>query len=352
MESKYNLELLTRFVLNEVSEEERKVIELNIKTDNELKKIIQEMQLITSIKQKKTPIVKDSNTKWLEIKKDLVGLPPQKQKIYSFRKYSKNITKKSLRKRTFQGWKYVAAIVLMVGISYYISTIFSTTTKKNKIVEYKTLNVNKGERKTIVLYDGTTINLDAGSELKYPKKFSEFSREVYLKGEGFFQVAKNPHKPFHIYVNNALIEVIGTKFNIRSWEEDKNEVTVTVTEGKVSLGLNDTSLHKKVYLTKNMQSSLSYLGEISKPIIVNPSDYTKWMNNEIYFQNANLRQIITQLERWYDLKFDVAEELLNKNNLTVHINNTNLNDVLELISVVTKTKIVRHGKYISFKRLK
>jgi len=350
MGTNYDFETLVRFVLNEISLEERQIIEQDLQSDSELRKIVREIRLITSVEQK--PFTIDNvDEKWNEVKKTIIRAPQEKQKNKIYRLTNKKNSKKQLRKRAFRIWRYVAAIVFAIGLSYYFSSgFYNSNTKKTPDIEYKTLTVNKGERKTIMLYDGTTINLDADSELKYPKKFGDSSREVYLKGEGFFQVAKNPYKPFYIHTKNALIEVVGTKFNIRSWAEDDKGVTVTVTEGKVALGLDNSKTSDKVYLTKNMQSSLSYLGKISKPVLVDPSKFTKWMHNEIYFQNASLNQVILQLERWYNLEFDVAEDLLNKKNLTVHLSNTNLNDVLELIATITKTKLERHGNRISFKK--
>jgi len=344
MESNYNWEMITRYVLNESSEDEKKVIESKIKSDNDFAKAVQEMSQIVNVKQKPFQ-VKDVDLKWEKVKSDLIGVSKAKQhNIYPIS--NRNKPKRQFRRKTFKVWRYVAAIVFAIGMSYFLSNELGTP---QKIVqnEYKTLIVNNGERKTIVLYDGTTIILDAGSELKYPKKFGDV-RKVYLKGEGFFQVAKNSKKPFHIFVNNALVEVIGTKFNIKSWEEDAKGVTVSVSEGKVALGLANSDTSEKVILVKNMQSSLSPYGKLSKPIMVDASNTLKWMNNEIHFQDVNLRQVISQLKRWYDLEFEVEDKLLEKKNLTVHLNNTNLNDVLELISTITQTRLERQGKKISF----
>ena len=350
MESKYNWEKISRYVLNESSWEEKKEIEAKIETDNEFAKVVEEMRIVSSTKQKPLQFI-NIDSEWDKIKYKLSEAPETKEVEKSHQRLDDYKSKNNLRKKMFNGWRYAAVILIMIGVSYFLSEkYYNTEATTIKTIEYKTLSVNKGERKTIVLYDGTTINLDSGSELKYPAKFGSDSREVFLSGEAFFQVAKNPRKPFRIHINDALVEVLGTKFNIRSWKEDNASVVVTVTEGKVSLGLANSKLLEKVILTKNMQSSLSLSGKTSKPIIVDASNYTKWMHNEMYFQDASLKQIIMQLERWYDLHFDVAEELLVKENLTVRINNTNLDDVLELISVVTNTTVERKGNNIRFIR--
>ncbi len=350
MESKYNWERISRYVLNESSGKEKREIEEEIKTNNEFAKVVEEMRLVASTKQKPLQLG-NINSKWDKIKSELIEVSATNEREKSHRRLDDYKSKNNLRKKMFYGWRYAAIILIMIGASYLLSEkYYNTETTTIETIEYKTLSVKKGERKTIVLYDGTTINLDSGSELKYPVKFGSDIREVFLSGEAFFQVAKNPHKPFRIHINDALVEVLGTKFNIRSWKEDNAGVVVTVTEGRVALGLANSKLSDKVILTKNMQSSLSHSGKTSKPIIVDASNYIKWMHNEMYFQDASLKQIIMQLERWYNLHFEVAKELLVKENLTVRINNTNLDDVLELISVVTNTKVERKGNNIRFIR--
>ncbi len=353
MESNYNWDALTRYVLNESSAEERENIEAQIKLDTDLENAIKGLRKMVAVKQKPFD-VGDVNQKWEVVKARLNDVQHEvKVENVSHSKKAESYKQRNrIRQNVFNVWRYAAVILFTVGMSYFLSQVLVSPETQTE-VEYKTLAVNSGERKTIVLYDGTTVNLDSGSKLRYPKKFGTTTREVYLEGEAFFQVAKNPHKPFQIHTANALVEVLGTKFNVRSWDEDDKGVTVTVTEGKVALGLNqagfdDPGKRSRVLLTKNMQSSLSSSGKISKPIMVDASNYSKWMNNEMDFKDASLKQIVLQLERWYGLKFDVDKRLLEEKNLTVHLSNTNLNDVLELISAVTNTKVERHGNNVRF----
>ena len=348
MEAEYNWEEITRYVLNECSDEEKKEIESRIKFDSNFSKAVKDAQRVASVKQKPFQ-TKDINLKWEEVKADLVldNIISPKQEYHPNRKIEEYNSKNRSRKMFYTAWRYAAIIVFTIGMSYFLSKEFISPETIITDVEYKTLSVNSGERKTIVLYDGTTINLDSGSELKYPNKFGA-TREVYLKGEGYFQVTKNPNKPFRIHANNALIQVLGTKFNIRNWAEDNEGVIVTVSEGKVALGDNNSAESDKVYLTKNMQSSVLLNGKTLEPITVNASNFSRWMNNEKHFKDASLKQILSQLERWYDIEFEVEKELLQRKNLTVHLDNTNLDELLELISAITNTKVQRHGKKIKF----
>lgn len=343
MKSDYDWVAISRYVLGESSNEEKIAIEMKIKSDKDFEKLIREVRQVASIKQKPFEIT-NVELKWEEIKADLLEIPSEKTTNSSRSKVHYLNSRKKTQTNISNFWRYAAVILFTLGVSYFLSKEFIVP-EATQEVEYKTLSVNSGERKTIVLYDGTTINLDSGSELKYPQKFGD-TREVYLKGEGFFQVAKNPNKPFIIYSGNAQVQVLGTKFNVRSWAEDLEGVIVTVAEGKVSLGSKSKKKPEKVILTKNMQSSLSQNGEISDPVIVDAARYSQWMKNEIYFQKASLKQIVLQLQRWYNIQFEVEDDLLERENLTIHLKNKNINDILDLLTVMTDTKVERHGKKI------
>ncbi len=342
MKKKYDWEKITRYALNESDGNERMEIEKEIQNDSNLEKTIQEIRRISSLKKKPLKIT-SAEAKWEEVKKDLNDLQPQKRVGNEKEPYLSD----RLREKTFSIWRYAAVLLVTLIAAYYLSQKVLLVNNTAQQEQLNVLAVKYGERKTVVLYDGTIVNLDSGSELRYPKNFNK-GRTVYLKGEAFFQVAKNPNKPFRVFVDNALIKVIGTKFNIRSWDEDKKGVILTVSEGIVSLSDKDASESDKVILYKNMQSVLHKDGKISKPIYVDASQYTRWMYNEKHFKNASLKEVLSQLERWTGIQFEGTDSLMEKKNLSVHITNTNLDDVLELISKITDTKVIHMGNKVTF----
>ncbi len=330
---KYNWGKITDYLMNECSLETKREIDELIKNDAEFKKIIDEMRTVISFEQQPLDIT-DAEVKWGEIEAQL-HKSSQKSNIGT-----------KLRVKSFGMLKYAAAVILMIigTLSYFMVENSISTIPE---LEYKTLVAKNGERRTIILFDGTTVNLDCGSELKYPTKFGK-NREVFLKGEGFFQVATDSSRPFIVHADDTKIQVLGTKFNIRTWDDRSNDVVVTVVEGKVAFGTNNTNLKNKVLLTKNMQASLAFDGIISKPKAVNASKYSRWMHNEIYFDNATMKEIISQLERWYNLEFDISEEILEKTDLAVHINNLSINSTLDMLATLTNTKVERKGNKVSF----
>lgn len=336
---RYNWKKVSSYLLDECSDETKKEIEELIARDSDFRNTITQMQNVINIEEEPLDIT-NADIKWKEIEMEIARASRKatKQAIYN-KRYSR---------ASFGLLRYAAAIVFIFGAIFYFTR--ENVPPEIPAIEYKTLAVDNGERRTIILYDGTTVNLDCGSELKYPTKF-ENTREVFLNGEAYFQVAKDANRPFVIHADGSLIKVLGTKFNVKTWNENNKDVVVTVVEGKVAFSVDNNNLNEKVLLTKNMQSSISLNGKISKPIIVDASSFSKWMHNEVYFDNVSMKEIISQLSRWYDLQFEVPKDILERKDLAVHINDTNINDILEMLSAITDTKVVRKGKIVSFSKI-
>lgn len=335
---KYNWKKITDYLLNECSLETKREIDELIENDAEFKKIIEETRKVITFDQEPI-VISDVEKKWDEIEAQLLKTSQSQQKISV-------PTKRNLRVSSFGFLKYVAVITLLMlgAISYFTMNNLATSTQK---IDYKTLSVQNGERRTIVLFDGTTVNLDCGSKLKYPSKFGK-NREVFLTGEGYFQVAKDSTRPFIVHADGTTIQVLGTKFNIRTWDDKNSDVVVTVVEGKVAFSSAKDNKKRKVLLTKNMQSTFSMDGIISTRKVVDASAYSRWMYNEIRFDSASMKEIIEQLTRWYNIEFDVPEEILAKTDLAVSINNSSISSILKMLAMITDTKVVRNGNKVSF----
>lgn len=249
-----------------------------------------------------------------------------------------------------KGFAYATVFLLLFSASYFVTNGFKQL-PYHKIQQegaYRVINVKKSERLTFNMSEGTLITLDAGSQLKIFKGF-EKERRVYLKGEAYFEVTHNPQKPFHVQLDKGFVKVLGTKFNIRAWDENPI-ISVAVAEGRVQLSRCDKTGHNSVVIPTGYMSTLPVAGRPTAPVQVNVQEHLAWRHNEIHFHDASLKEILAQLERWYDFDFEVADSLLQKDHLDVHIKRTNVDDVIELLSIITKTNIVREGKRIRFVR--
>ncbi|SMC62256.1 FecR family protein [Pedobacter nyackensis] len=161
-----------------------------------------------------------------------------------------------------------------------------------------TLSTNKGETYAVVLLDGTKVWLNASSSLTYNTAFfKEGKRSVKLKGEGYFEVAKDKHRPFIVEVNQTVVKVFGTHFNIHAYE-DESVMKATLLEGSIGM-------------SKGTESSLLSPGEeasvrknstkITVKKSINLSEAIAWKNGYFQFDNADVQSVMRQLARWYDI---------------------------------------------------
>jgi ferric-dicitrate binding protein FerR (iron transport regulator) len=249
--------------------------------------------------------------------------------------------------RVFQILRYAAILLIVILLPYYIYYGFSMPSWIQSESELITVNVKKGDRQQIRLSDGSTIVLDAGSTLKYPGMFDNDKREVFLNGEGYFEVVSNPQKPFIVHAGDALVQVLGTKFNVRAWQK-YNKVQVTVVGGKVSLNSANGANKDAVILTSGLSSMVFENGLPTQPQMIDIEKHLGWMHNEVIFDNTPLHIILFQLERWYDLQFVLADSSYGKEHLTLHIQSTSTKDILELIATLTDLQYVYSGNTVRF----
>ncbi|MFC1547816.1 FecR family protein [Candidatus Neomarinimicrobiota bacterium] len=211
--------------------------------------------------------------------------------------------------------------------------------------QWATIEVSNGQRNLIALSDGSTVMLDAGTTLHYPEKFKRGPREVFMEGEGFFEVVADTRKPFVVHASDALIQVLGTKFNVRAWEPDQR-VKVAVSEGQVSLRPESTSAETGVIINEGEGSVMAAKGQPSEPAKVNVAEQLSWMQNEIIFRDVALSEVLSQVERWYDLRFDLAVSAVASEHVTIHLRRHSVEDVLELISVLSGLPYTQDGRTV------
>lgn len=210
-------------------------------------------------------------------------------------------------------------------------------------VSYQTVIVPRGGEYNLVLSDGTRVRLNADSELRFPSPFTGDERKVYLKGEGYFEVQRDTVAPFRVVANDAIVEVLGTKFNISAYpESDKSFTTLVSGSVKVGACLGD----KSVILKPDEQAILSHGEVLVKK--VNAVDYVSWINGRFYFENMSLEEILVQLERWYDLQvFWTSEELKSYEFTGAVWRDNTIRQTLDMIEKTTDVRFTVSGRTVT-----
>ncbi len=159
---------------------------------------------------------------------------------------------------------------------------------------FNTITTPRGGQYQLALPDGSKVWMNNASSIKFPVAFSGNTREVVLSGEAYFEVAKNPNKPFIVHVNDLEVKVLGTHFNIMCYS-DESSIKTTLIEGSVKL-------------SKGNLSELLYPGKIAsfqhQSFTVADADIEQelaWKNGYFIFNKSDIETIMRQLARWYDV---------------------------------------------------
>jgi len=202
----------------------------------------------------------------------------------------------------------------------------------DKEVLYHTLTVPYGKTFQLKLSDGTLVSLNSGTTLRYPEQFGiNGKRNVYLTGEAFFDVAKDKKHPFIVHSDEVDIEVLGTKFNVNAYPEDKTVSSVLV-EGSIQMSEKENPLNTVLIHPTQMAVWQSE----SKKIVtktVDTSFYEAWTQGEIVFKNTPFSTITKIIERTYDVEIINENAVLAKQNFTgsIKISESSVENILELL---------------------
>ncbi len=164
-----------------------------------------------------------------------------------------------------------------------------------------------GKRSEITLADGTHIWLNSGSQLSYPAAFSNDSREVYLSGEAFFDIQTDHSRPFYVITNDLKLKVIGTSFNVSSYENDFTTHAVLET-GKITASRNKM-FTRPTELIPGERIVFDKTDESFSKESVDVSLYSSWKNGYLIFKSESLSEIFKKLERYYNCRIILESPL-------------------------------------------
>ncbi|MFW5760269.1 MAG: FecR family protein [Cyclobacteriaceae bacterium] len=249
------------------------------------------------------------NTSSKEIEKNKKEV---KQKVFTAIKSQKHIHFHDLL-------KVAAAFALLVVSVFFTVEII----RKSEKVETTVIKSETGERRIVVLPDGSKVKLNSSSAISFDQGFGKSHRNLNFSGEAYFDVFHRPELPFIVKSNNEIIRVLGTIFNIKSTGKHTEVVLV---EGKVNV--QDVTNGKSFTLQPGER--LNYDTRKSSYIVSNTEiqKHISWVDNRLYFENEKLNIIVKKLEEWYGKKIILSDQDLGNCKVTLLVDNESLESVL------------------------
>lgn len=242
------------------------------------------------------------------------------QKLQNAIEQKKYSQRKTIR---FKQWlPYAAAIALILTIGAFFFT-------PSKTIEYLSVTILDAQRE-VVLPDGTKVHLNKYSEFSYPKTFDEEQRNVRLKGEAFFEVAKNPLQPFVIKTLQTTTKVLGTSFNLRAYPQENKEI-INVATGKVAFSSLQTQ--EKVLLVANQKGVYDKSKQRVRKSLSNNPNYKAWYDKQFIFDDETFSSVLECLSQSYRVSFKVNHPNLTNERLSVTFEGLKLSEIMDILAV-------------------
>ena len=225
-----------------------------------------------------------------------------------------------------------------------------TDSLNKKELEFNQLIIPKGTFYHLVLSDGTKVWLNADSKIKYPVVFGQDKREVSLRGEGYFEVAKDSTRPFIVSTDKMDVKVLGTTFDVNTYEDEGKSFVVLV-EGlvEVSAGKGESRIITPGYMAEVNMHDVQAKIQISK---CDAEHYIAWKSGNFSFRNASLTEILKRVSRYYDVTV-IREEVFEEEYYTGDVSSdVPLESLLAVIESSTSVsfKVERKIVYVQKKR--
>lgn len=291
---------------------------------------------------------------WLEQQilssSSVVDIDVQMKMLNNIRQHIFNVKEKSItaqentqKRFRINEWIKVAAMLILplftaVGMYMYMSNM---TTKSSPLI----ITAGLGQKVDIILPDGSRVWLNSQSKLSYQPDYNQKKRILQLDGEAYFEVVKIKNKAFIVKTNEYVeVEALGTKFGVKAYKDDnfissiltKGTIKVTTSNGSSILKPNERLIYNK--LTK----------KVVKKEVTNAVDYTSWIDGGLRFEDESLAEITKAIQRIYDVEFTFASEKLKNMRYTGTVKNTNLESMLNVITLTSPISFLINENHIVF----
>ncbi len=237
------------------------------------------------------------------------------------------------RSKVFYKYFSRAAAIIVIPLALLVlfpdkHNVINKSDTKKTITEYFS---PPGTRSRIYLPDSTEIWLNADSRMVINSDYGVEKREVVLSGEAFFAVKKNIEKPFFVNTSNMVIKVTGTTFNLSAYP-DKNSIETVLLTGEIRLNYKEGSNSKELVLKPHHKAIYSKSKNTMAIQTIRTNAYNSWKDGKLIFNNNSLSEIVSILERWFNVSIKITDKELYEYKFTATLDNRSLDQILMFLS--------------------
>ena len=228
-------------------------------------------------------------------------------------------------------WSVAAAVLVLIGTTFYFNGVFS---------DQITLMAVSGEENRFVLPDGSTVWLNDNSELSYTKNFGGEEgkvRSLELHGEAYFDVVKNPKKPFEIQVNDTKTKVLGTSFNLKE-DRGSNTVSLDLINGKVAF----SSATAEEVVSPGEHITATANGVLTKQTF-SDLNFLAWKTGVLSFEKTPLKKALVDIAIFYNINIQSDTEQFKDCTLTIQLKGETIEDVMETLKILFKLSYTKEA---------
>jgi transmembrane sensor len=243
-----------------------------------------------------------------------------------------------------------AALLLVVGSGlHWRARQEAAEMAARESAAHSTYATARGQRASLHLSDGTSVLLNTESSLRVPTSYGRATRDVYLSGEAYFEVAHDSTRPFLVHAGTATTRVLGTKFGVRA-RPGEAAVQVLVTEGQVALSASRTASAPPVLLGHGDVGRLGSDGNATVTHDVTVAVGLAWISGGLVFERTPLPDVLAELGRWYDRDFVLSDTSLATARLTTALHGESLREAIQVLEASLDVKCQVAGRRITIGR--
>lgn len=277
----------------------------------------------------------------------------------------------------YKKWQSLAAVLVLVIVSVYTYHFYSQNKSAGSVSlsQFNEIKVAPGTKTKVQLPDGSKVWVNSDSKLSYPEAFKGQTREIYLEGEAYFDVTKDPKHPFIVHTSGIDIRVLGTAFNVKAYKAESTieatlvhgliEVTKTErpNESKIILHPHEklifdklakeenvvkhpTAVTEKLAAKYSLPSPAIIISPLSKNIADSAIKETSWIYNRLTFEDEKFEDLAIKIERWFNVHITITNEKIRSYRTTGSFENETIDEALKELQYLVPFNYQMNGREV------